>query len=307
MHACNLSTRRRDRLRSFLLALDKSALLDLRNSVIYVKSVVRDVGSSARWRTQPLNHAACLERMLRAGRKVSPLLQAPWVKADLFLIDWLHCADQGVAADFLGNLFHFVTEQMCEPTAEARFAGLFEMIQQFYEENQVEDRLDHLRPSFVNGSGYKLRCSAAVARALVPFAAQLCSEMLSDKIPVEAAIKAAAFHLNEVYSCLSASRPNREHHMKQNSIKFALQWVALHDILNGADPKAFRLKPKLHLWLHICSDGSCPSRTWTYGDEDFGGSVAKAARRRGGLLRAQATSRQVLLRFCIANPAVRIL
>ena len=94
--------------------------------------------------------------------------------------------------------------------------------------------------------------------------------------------------------------------MREHGIKFAIQYVALHDFLNPDDDKAWRIKPKLHLWLHITSDNSVPRLTWTYRDEDFGGSVARMARRRGNLLRCSSTSSETLSRFKISNPCIRI-
>ena len=85
-----------------------------------------------------------------------------------------------------------------------------------------------------------------------------------------------------------------------------MQYVALHDHCNAADSASWRIKPKLHLFLHITSDSSIPRLTWTYRDEDFGGSVARMARRRGNLLNCKSTSESVLTRFKLANPCVRI-
>ena len=64
---------------------------------------VREVNSEAPWRSDPLSHAECIFRILRSRGKVSPLLTAPWVKICIFRMDWLHVADLGVAADFIGN------------------------------------------------------------------------------------------------------------------------------------------------------------------------------------------------------------
>ena len=64
----------------------------------------------------------------------------------------------------------------------------------------------------------------------------------------------------------------------------------------------FRVKPKMHLFLELCISGSKPSLSWTYRDEDFGGTAAQLSRRRGGLLSAKATSHNFLLRFRLKQP-----
>ena len=105
---------------------------------------------------------------------MNPLLQAPWVKTSIFRRDWLHASDQGVCADFLGNLFQHMHHKYHGANKKARYAALFQDIRQFYEDEQVHDRLHCLLPTFVEKKdGYKLRCSAAECRALVPFGYRL--------------------------------------------------------------------------------------------------------------------------------------
>ena len=140
----------------------------------------------------------------------------------------------------------------------------------------------------------------------MPFVWQLAQEMLDIRVPKHAAMRQAAFHLHEVYNALSAGHPDPCATMAEHGIKFAIQYVGLHDYLNAADSKAWRIKPKLHLFLHITSDTSLPRLTWTYRDEDFGGSVARMARRRGNLLACGSTSSTCLARFKMANPCIRI-
>ena len=69
----------------------------------------------------------------------------------------------------------------------------------------------------------------------------------------------------------------------------------------------WKVKPKLHLFLELCSDGSQPSKTWTYRDEDWGGSVARMARRRGCVLTLPSFSSAILERFKMQQPIVRLL
>ena len=266
------------------------------------------MNSSSSWRTSPLSHSDCILRILSKGRKVSPLLQAPWVTNKIFRMDWLHVCDIGVCQDFLGNFFHEIMPLFQGANPKARCAAIYTEIKAYYDANGVDDRIDCLLPTFFEPKDgpYKFRSSAAKARALVPFACKLAYEMLDPLVPRYGAIRQAAFHLNEVYSALSANHPSPCETMKESGIKFALQYVALHDHCNAADSASWRIKPKLHLFLHITSDSSIPRLTWTYRDEDFGGSVARMARRRGFLLNCASTSESVLTRFKIANPCVRI-
>ena len=264
--------------------------------------------SSATWRSEPLTHGECVLRILRSRGKVNPLLTAPWVNIRIFRMDWLHCADIGITADFIGNFFHAVLDLYPGNSKKEKCARVYDHLLSYYNEEGIQDRFDCLLPTFFEPKDgpYKIRGGAAKIRALVPFVWQLAQEILDLNVPKYAAMSQAAFHLNEVYSALSADHPDPCASMKEHGIKFALQYVALHDHCHAADGKAWRLKPKLHLFLHITSDSSLPRLNWTYRDEDFGGSVARMARRRGSILRCGSTCTITLTRFKVANPRIRI-
>ena len=87
---------------------------------------VRDVASTARWRSERLSHWDVITNMLRRGLLPSPLMSAPWVKASIFRRDWLHCSDQGVAADFGGNLSSLLATKMPGANIRVRTQELWE-------------------------------------------------------------------------------------------------------------------------------------------------------------------------------------
>jgi hypothetical protein len=266
---------------------------------------VRDVSLSATWRSQPRSHWQVMAAILENGRRVSPLLQAPWVTTAIVRIDWLHCADQGIAADFLGNLLLMLTGKCPGPTHKERTAVLWRKVQKFYEDFAVEDRLQNLVPTMLKQpkKAPKLRCSAAQCRALVPFGELAAQEMLADDVLVEAAAKAAMLHLSQCYKALSRQSIFASDVLREHSSKFALQFCALESVT--ADAKSWRIKPKLHLFLELCSEGSKPALFWNYRDEDWGGSVSRMSRRRGGLLSVKAFSGNLITKFRL-QPMVRM-
>ena len=237
---------------------------------------------------------------------MSPLFKIPWVTVDIFRVDWLHCADQGISADFLGNLFMILLNKLPGRNQKERTRELWLRIVAFYDTNGVEARLTGLVHTMIKQDSKKpkLRCSAAQCRALVPFAQQCAEELLSDAQPLEQAAKVAAKELNECYRCLGSDCMFHADLLKDHSIRFALQYVALHDAYS--DDVRFALKPKLHMFLELCSEGSRPACFWTYRDEDYGGTVAKLSRRRGGLLSVPAFSEGFLSRFKIYQPMIRM-
>ena len=107
--------------------------------VLHYVSQVREAASTAGWRSSPLSHGDVIARLLARGHQVNPLLEAPWVKTSIFRRDWLHCSDQGVGADLLGNLFQHMQMKYHQATKKARYAALFEDIRQFYEDEQVQE------------------------------------------------------------------------------------------------------------------------------------------------------------------------
>ena len=153
------------------------------------------------------------------------MLEAPWVTTKIFRMDWLHIADLGVAADFIGNFLKFiVTIVMLVGDLKQKCATLFNLMMLYYEAEGISDRYDCLLPTFFlpKDGPYKMKGSASKIRALVPFVWQLAQEMLDISVPTHAALRHAAFHLHEVYNALSADHPDPCATMKEHGIKFAL-------------------------------------------------------------------------------------
>ena len=115
----------------------------------------------------------------------------------------------------------------------------------------------------------------------------------------------AAESLNQCYMALSSESIFASDVLQHHSTMFALQCVAL-ELHVGKERKEWKVKPKLHLFLELCSEGSKPALFWTYRDEDFGGSVAARSRRRGGVLSVPAFSKNLLTRFQIHQPTIRM-
>ncbi len=85
--------------------------------------------------------------MTRKG-KVNPLLTAPWVTTKIFRMDWLHVADIGVTADFIGNFFHEVEHLFPGASKKERCASIYEVLLKFYDDTGQDDRFDCLLPTF---------------------------------------------------------------------------------------------------------------------------------------------------------------
>lgn len=283
-----------------------SASLHALISNLTISNKVREIDENAPLQNDPLSHVECIVRIMEQRKFLDALLQAPYVTTAIFLMDWLHCADQGITADFMGNLLFHFESRMPGSKKEARYNELFLMMQRWYEANNVQDRMDCLKPTFIEDrAGMKLRASAAKVRALVPFCARLCNELGNNACPIDEALRSAANLLVSVYNCLSSAHDDKDA-FKRDGLRFASLYIALHDRINPDDDRRFRLKPKLHLFLHLCLEGGDPAKHWCYRDESFGGTVAKVARRRGGLYSPEATSLQVLQGLQMGTPRICI-
>ena len=264
-------------------------------------SSFREVGADAAWRQNTLSHFDLISRQLDLGLQPSALFASPCLRSDCFLVDWLHCADHGIAPQFLASLFRYVMPKFAGRTQEERCRNLFLDMKSFYAETKTESRLDHLSLSMLGASSKPpvLRSKAAEARALVPYGLLLARRLLSDQDPLENTIRQAAFHLNECYKNLSVNQFDAGS-LKNHSRLFSSLYVALEAAVN--DKTKWHVTPKLHLFQEMAEEtSSCPSLTWTYRDEDMGGTLMQISRRRGGASNVGVTARTLLLKFVANN------
>ena len=275
---------------------------------IYILWKVRDCSSNAAWRTSRLGHWDLLKMIRENGQLISPLLQAPWVDTSIFRVDWLHCADLGVTADWLGSQFIMISKKLPGRSRKVQCQALWGLMQDFYKSDSVTDRLQGFRPSMLQmpGKAPKLRASAAQCRALVPFASKLSQERLDAADHIEAAARRGMMSLHECYRALSKDSIFASDVLKAKSTSFAQQYVALEHAHRTESGKMYKIKPKLHMFLELCSDGSKPALFWNYRDEDWGGSVARMSRSRGGAKNPKSFSQNVLWRFRIQQPMIRM-
>jgi hypothetical protein len=266
---------------------------------------IRNASSAAPWRSERLSHWDLMQMMIAKGHGICPLFSAPCIRSWIFQIDWLHTVDLGVAQDFLGNLFKLCLPKMDGRNLKARCANLFLLIQEYYRRKGVENKLDNLTLTMIYTAkkAPKLKTKGAETRGLIDFAVELSNTFLADNNVVEHTAKHAAIALSRCYQCLSSSSHN--HELLASSCKqFCLLYVALEATAIG---KLWRVKPKLHLFQELCEmSTSRPVTCWTYRDEDFGGTMSRMSRRRGGRNSPYSTARSLLLKFVARHGVPRI-
>ena len=275
-------------------------------------ALVSEADDDAGWRRDRLTTVELLLREMRRGKRVSPILGVMGVINLLFKIDWLHCADKGITADFLGNLFEYIVMQKKVPgaTISDRCTALGKIAEQWYDEHNVQDRLKIFQRSAWRSEKIKtrppsLKGNAASSRALVSFANVICTSLLSPKVPEESAMISASKHLLNCYRALSDANKAFGHDAMYNSSKsFAQQYLAL--FVHFGQRVEWRVMPKMHMFLELCSQRTEPSKFWCYRDEDFGGSVARQSRMKGRWRHLGAFAKRALDMFKMKNPAPRL-
>ena len=124
-------------------------------------------------------------------------------------------------------------------------------------------RLDTLTAAMLSSSARvpKLKCCAAESRAMVPIASDDVRAHLNRGDPNESTILLAMTELHSCYQCLSTGQGAS---LPEHSRRFASLYVALETA--GVEPSLF--------FQELAEmDGCQPALSWTYRDEEFGGTV----------------------------------
>lgn len=263
---------------------------------------IRDPSLSAAWRSQ----RKTLWQHLQECNFVTPLFSIPGVTLETFVIDWLHCMDLGMSADFAGNLLYHVLPSFPGSSMKQQCQALHRHLQAWYRDNPGwSNKLTTLTPLMIrkkNAKGQftspKLRASAGEMRSLVPWLLQLAQCTLDDSKPLENMMLAATQHLVSMYQHLSRAHYSPAE-LATHCRKFLLLYVELE---KHSEPGLWKFKPKFHMAQELCEfDLVNPSLTWVYRDEDFGGSMAKVSKHRGGQHTAMGISRNALVKFVAGN------
>ena len=260
---------------------------------------MRSFGTNAPWLQpdQRLDHWSFLARQLRLGKPIPPVFACPGFDMSAVSIDWLHCADLGVAPDWLGNFLFALQSRYPGASMDARLSNVFLALRAYYAANRIENRLDNLTMKMLRkkgGSCPKLRCSAAEARSLIGFARVEAETHFNTGTLLDNTILNAAIELHNCYGCLSNFDTLL---IKSSATKFALLYSSLEQYAAREGLHAWKIKPKMHMWLELCYSGVNPREQWVYRDEDFGGFAARMFRRKGGKWSSWAAGNVFFARF----------
>ena len=258
----------------------------------------KDASANAAWRHERLDHWGSLQRIFAAGKSPCPLLSLPHFDTPLVCrIDWLHALDLGVSADWIGQFFVYLLPRLPGRNRPEKIKNLWGYIEAGYIRNPCASRLDDLTDQMLNlrGAGApKLKAHAAECRGLVPVAREIAAHLLGDAAdPRDQSVREATFELARCYDALSHTAPDPQQTLADTCKRFCALYIALD---GRVEP--FHIRPKLHLAQELLEmQNGTPTKSWTYRDEDFGGSMVRLFKPRGGSRHAATAGLQVLQKF----------
>jgi hypothetical protein len=246
-----------------------------------------DFNTGAGWRGSVWSHEGYVADVEGRGEELPNIFSIRGLRLECILVDVLHAVDLGVASLVVGNVLNEVLPGL-GPNREKQMATLNARLASWYKANKITSQVrgkltwDKIRAT---GNFPEFKAKAAATRHIVPFAAALAAEFDSGsehdrrrRVVVEsllsfyAMVQAGARHisandLRRLPECCQALCTNYAH--------LSLEAVR-------ANVPAWQLKPKLHLFQHLChyqvQQFGNPRFYWTYPDEDMVGQMVEVAK-----------------------------
>ena len=166
-------------------------------------------GLNAEWRQSDmrLNHTELVQRLMATKESLSPMWQWPLFNQACIKIDWLHAADQGVAAALAGSILCLFVDPPgvtgFGPTIEDRRLTLWNMLLAFYKEQGFKsDKLKSLPCTRFRFKPPVLKAQAATIRKMIPWFVFLMKypDVHNEE---HKAVMVATMALGQCYKCLS--------------------------------------------------------------------------------------------------------
>ena len=265
---------------------------------------IRDCNATAAWRHERRTSVSFHAELART-EKSCPLWSVPGVCSELVVVDWLHCADLGVAADVIGNVLFELLEVQTGHDRTQKMSTIWSELRAEYKTQQVSNDMMfptlRLNSFFKTGKSPKLKGKAAHIRGLVPVVNSVAQRLLVSQDIHTQTVKSCMQLLAKCYDALTNfSAADFEH----NATRMAILYCALEkEQLDLGVLKRWKVKPKLHLFLelayHLClkQQKGNPRQFWTYADEGHGGQMKDVSKSRGGPNKSASSSYRMLCRF----------
>ena len=228
----------------------------------------------------PLDHFTLLQSISNSGIDINELFQTPGLTSKQFLLDWLHIVDLGVAADFMGNVFHHLIasgNHLPGNNVKERVKSLFHRIQlQDWRCGKQASYFDS--PHDQKESQFKSKTSSQSCRSSrVDYFCKTNLRWIFGWWQCVWIYNQDGCHRTVAMLFLSKNLWNH-----QSMLLPGRKFLLLCKSLENETDHTWKIKPKHHSFLDLLLQNSCPSDSWTYRDEDFGGFLAHLGAVKGG-------------------------
>ena len=262
-----------------------------------------DFSSAAWWRHTVWEHEDYISYLHTTGRAVPvffrPNIGTYGLRLSSVCVDILHTVDQGVGSHIVANtIWYFAVLMACfgGATYADRVKRCHEDIKKRYRRTRTQDKLQGaLTPERLRTSGDwpKLKAKAAATRHLARYALDLalrfarvavvdghpegcgclrCWTKTHDELTVAVCQLLVEFYVLIECEAMTFSAAAKAR-IPVLGDQLAAMYCRLSSMCFSRSLRLWKLSPKLHLFLHLCSHQAPamgnPRFYWTYGDEDL--------------------------------------
>jgi len=239
----------------------------------------------APWRATRRSHEQFVAETEARGGKVAPIFRyAAGLRVECVMIDVLHTADLGITCHIIGNIIWecIVGKKWAGTTYEANLSMCTKDLDNFYRTNKTTSKLQGkltLERVRASGDWPKLKCKAAAARHLAPFALQLAEQHLDGRRVALCTLLVRFYGIMNEEGQFLSDRAKAEFPGIGRRICMLYSQLAAESAEKGH--KFWKATPKLHLFQHVCEwqgvESGNPRFYWCYADEDLVGQLIEVA------------------------------
>ena len=257
-------------------------------------------GADAGWRTTRRTHETYLEELRAKNMEVPTLLdKAHGLRIGSFMIDVLHCADLGVSAHLVGNVFwEVISAKPWASTTEANVSELHKDLNEFTKKDtsrlQGKLTIERIRTT---AEWPKLKAKAACTRHLSVYEYHIAQRFYSGSLHDQRR-EASCKLLCRFYEIIADEHMFLPDDHRKELKTLGGQLVGLYTSLaqealeNGI--RAWKMTAKVHIFQHLCewqaAEYQGPRFYWTYCDEDMIGHMVEVA---------QSTHQRTVVQTCL--------
>ena len=260
-----------------------------------------------------------LARNASIGKQPNEIFSLPGVTPDICRPDWMHTVDLGIAADICGHAMAELLREYPGNNQDSRCQKMWEDLKNWYDTSAACDKslrqLKNMKVSMFKppNKAPKLHGTAQQIRSVVPWLFEACHKFWATGNAHQKTVCHLLTHLRDCYDCIGFAwegRPDLAQRLHSSAKKLWLLYIALEQEAIAKDPEdshTWRVKPKLHLFQHLCTyKDHNPRDFWCYADEAQQGSLASMFERRGGHDSPGQNAKNMLLKWTALTPFLRI-